>query len=58
MHTLNRLLDNNRAWAADMTAHDPEFFARLARQQAPRYLWIGCADRCSAPTPGVSSTWR
>jgi len=44
MHTLNQLLDNNRAWAADMTAHDPEFFARLSRQQAPRYLWIGCAD--------------
>ena len=44
MRTLNQLLDNNRAWAADMTAHDPEFFARLSRQQAPRYLWIGCAD--------------
>jgi carbonic anhydrase len=24
--------------------HDPEFFARLAHQQTPRYLWIGCAD--------------
>lgn len=44
MRTLSLLFDNNRAWAADMTAHDPEFFARLARQQAPRYLWIGCAD--------------
>ncbi|HEV2431819.1 MAG TPA: carbonic anhydrase, partial [Burkholderiales bacterium] len=27
-----------------MTRHDPEFFARLARQQAPQYLWIGCSD--------------
>jgi carbonic anhydrase len=27
-----------------MTRHDPEFFARLSRQQAPRYLWIGCSD--------------
>ncbi|HEY7313313.1 MAG TPA: carbonate dehydratase [Gemmataceae bacterium] len=44
MHTLSQLLDNNRAWAADMTRHDPQFFARLSRQQAPRYLWIGCAD--------------
>jgi carbonic anhydrase len=27
-----------------MTSSDPDFFARLARQQAPRYLWIGCSD--------------
>jgi carbonic anhydrase len=27
-----------------MTQQDPEFFRRLARQQAPEYLWIGCAD--------------
>ena len=38
------LFDNNRAWAARVTARDPEFFARLASQQAPRYLWIGCSD--------------
>jgi carbonic anhydrase len=38
------LLTNNRAWAADMTRRDPAFFARLSRQQAPRYLWIGCSD--------------
>jgi carbonic anhydrase len=35
---------NNRAWAAEMVRHDPEFFERLSRQQAPRYLWIGCSD--------------
>jgi carbonic anhydrase len=44
MRTLSQLLDNNRAWAADMTRHDLDFFTRLARQQKPRYLWIGCAD--------------
>jgi carbonic anhydrase len=38
------LLDNNRRWAARITAEDPEFFARLSRQQAPEYLWIGCSD--------------
>jgi carbonic anhydrase len=38
------LFANNRAWAAEMTRRDPEFFSRLARQQAPEYLWIGCAD--------------
>jgi len=44
MKTLPRLFTNNRAWAAKMTQHDPEFFERLSRQQAPEYLWIGCAD--------------
>jgi carbonic anhydrase len=39
-----RLLENNRAWAKRVLAGDPEFFARLARQQSPHYLWIGCSD--------------
>jgi carbonic anhydrase len=38
------LFAQNRAWAAESTRHDSEFFARLSRQQAPRYLWIGCSD--------------
>jgi len=38
------LMDNNRAWSARKTSVDPDFFSRLARQQAPDYLWIGCAD--------------
>jgi carbonic anhydrase len=41
---LKDLFRNNRAWAASMTARDPEFFETLSRQQSPRYLWIGCAD--------------
>ena len=44
MGVLKHLFAQNRAWATGMTRHDPEFFARLSRQQAPRYLWIGCAD--------------
>jgi len=44
MKTLPHLFASNRAWAEKMTRHDPEFFARLSRQQAPEYLWIGCAD--------------
>lgn len=44
MKTLPHLFKNNRAWAATIKDKDPEFFARLARQQSPRYLWIGCAD--------------
>lgn len=34
----------NRAWAANMVAEDAGYFRRLASQQAPRFLWIGCAD--------------
>lgn len=44
MHALRQLFENNRAWAAEMTRQDPEFFSRLSDQQAPGYLWIGCSD--------------
>jgi len=44
MRLLERLFDNNRAWARRVTVDDPGFFARLTGQQSPRYLWIGCAD--------------
>jgi carbonic anhydrase len=44
MLVLSHLLANNRAWAAEMTREDPEFFRRLSRQQTPQYLWIGCSD--------------
>lgn len=38
------LLDNNRLWSARMQARDPGFFKRLAAQQQPEFLWIGCSD--------------
>jgi carbonic anhydrase len=38
------LFANNRRWSDKVKERDPGFFDRLARQQAPRYLWIGCAD--------------
>jgi carbonic anhydrase len=44
MRLLPNLFENNRRWAADQTRRDPEFFRRLARQQSPEYLWIGCSD--------------
>ena len=40
----HRLLKNNLDWAADTKSRDPGFFTRLAQQQTPRYMWIGCAD--------------
>ncbi|HEY0648705.1 carbonic anhydrase [Phenylobacterium sp.] len=42
--TLDDLKAKNRAWAAGKVAVDPGFFRRLEGQQAPEYLWIGCAD--------------
>jgi len=42
--SLKQLLDNNRAWAKDMVAQDKQYFSRLAQQQSPQYLWIGCSD--------------
>lgn len=39
-----RLFDNNRQWAARIEKDDPGFFERLAQQQKPKYLWIGCSD--------------
>uniref|UniRef100_UPI002608F5C5 carbonate dehydratase n=1 Tax=Metallibacterium sp. TaxID=2940281 RepID=UPI002608F5C5 len=33
-----------RDWASRLTRERPDFFRRLARQQSPKYLWIGCSD--------------
>ena len=41
---MKELFDRNRAWAADVRRRDPQFFERLRNQQAPQFLWIGCAD--------------
>ncbi len=41
---LPELFENNRRWAARITRAQPDFFDRLVDQQAPRYMWIGCAD--------------
>ncbi len=44
METLTHHLENNRVWAESQVAADPDFFKRLANQQSPEYLWIGCSD--------------
>jgi carbonic anhydrase len=44
MEVSRDLLARNRAWAARMCETQPDFFMRLSRQQAPKYLWIGCSD--------------
>src|SRR5215216_6910141 len=44
MKDLKRLLDQNKTWAENIKASDPEFFQTLAKQQSPTFLWIGCSD--------------
>ena len=41
---LNSLFANNRKWADRMSKERPDFFEKLAKQQSPKYLWIGCSD--------------
>lgn len=38
------LFARNVEWSLSKTKDDPKFFRRLANQQSPRYLWIGCSD--------------
>ena len=41
---MDHLFKNNRQWAEEIKEADPNFFKKLAAQQSPEYLWIGCAD--------------
>ena len=43
-YRLHELLKQNRQWAESVEASKPGFFTGLLAQQAPQYLWIGCAD--------------
>lgn len=44
MLSYEKLLLENKAWAAEKIADDPEFFKRLSKIQTPEFLWIGCSD--------------
>ncbi|MBV6419784.1 MAG: Carbonic anhydrase 2 [Ignavibacteriaceae bacterium] len=44
MKVLKHLFDNNRKWADNRKKSDPDFFNKLALQQKPEHLWIGCSD--------------
>jgi carbonic anhydrase len=42
--TYRTLLENNRRWAAERAAEDPNYFPELAREHKPHCLFIGCSD--------------
>jgi carbonic anhydrase len=44
MHSFEKLLLENKAWAQERVQVDPDFFKRLADIQTPEFLWIGCSD--------------
>jgi carbonic anhydrase len=49
MRRYKQLLLANKAWAAELTDENPEFFARQAVGQKPEFLWIGCSDSRVSP---------
>ena len=44
MKAYEKLLLENKAWAAEKVNDDPAYFSRLANLQVPEFLWIGCSD--------------
>jgi carbonic anhydrase len=44
MYSYQKLLEENKNWAADQVARDPEYFSRLVDIQQPEFMWIGCSD--------------
>lgn len=44
MHSYEKLLLENKAWAKEKVTNDPDYFNRLAHIQKPEFLWIGCSD--------------
>ncbi|MFM8255951.1 MAG: carbonic anhydrase [Bacteroidota bacterium] len=44
MKAYEKLLLENKAWASEKVADDPDYFNRLAHIQTPEFLWVGCSD--------------
>lgn len=44
MRQYKQLLLANKAWAAELTDENPDFFSRQTAGQKPDFLWIGCSD--------------
>jgi len=44
MTSYEQLFENNKKWVASMKAKDADFFEKLAKDQTPEFLYIGCSD--------------
>lgn len=43
-HSIEKILENNRAWVAQQNQLSPNYFKELSTGQTPPYLYIGCSD--------------
>jgi len=44
MISYEKIFENNREWIKEKKAKDADFFQKLAMDQNPDYLYIGCSD--------------
>lgn len=56
METYQRLLLENKAWAAEKKQLDSDYFLNLSKEQRPTYLWIGCSDS-RVPANEITNTY-
>lgn len=55
MKVYEALLLENKAWAQEKLSDDPKYFKRMAREQTPTFLWIGCSDS-RVPAEDITGT--
>jgi carbonic anhydrase len=55
MESFEKLLLENKAWAAEKLQADPNYFERQVREQNPAFFWIGCSDS-RVPANEVTNT--
>jgi carbonic anhydrase len=44
MTSYDQIFENNRKWIEEHTRNEKDFFRKLAADQRPDYLYIGCSD--------------
>lgn len=44
MDSYEKLFENNRKWVEEKTRTDKDFFKKIAKDQNPEFLYIGCSD--------------
>jgi carbonic anhydrase len=55
MKAHEKLLLENKAWSQEKQQDDPQYFLKMAKDQKPNFLWIGCSDS-RVPANEVTNT--
>lgn len=50
MDKIKKLLLENKAWSQSKLDLDQDYFSKMAKDQNPEYLWIGCSDSRVPPS--------